>query len=52
MLHRTCLLVETLVDFCDFLNPALTLKVVQFENLCVRPVKVISNVRYLLIEPL
>jgi hypothetical protein len=51
-LNWTCLIVEALVDFCDFLNPALALLVVQFENLRVRPVKVISNIRYLLIEPL
>jgi hypothetical protein len=46
------LIVEALVDFGYFVNPALALKVVQFENLCVRPVEMISNVRYLLIEPL
>lgn len=51
-LNWTCLVVEALVDFRDLLDPALALKVVQFENLCVRPVKVISNIRYLLIEPL
>jgi hypothetical protein len=51
-LNWTRLVVEALVDFGDFLNPALALKVIQFENLCVRPVKVISNIRYLLIEPL
>jgi hypothetical protein len=51
-LNRTCPVVEALVDFRYLLDPTLALQVLQFEYLRVRPVKVISNVRYLLIEPL
>jgi len=46
------LLVEALVDLRDFAHPALSLAVLQREDLFVRPVKVKGYVRYLLIEPL
>jgi hypothetical protein len=46
------LLVKSLVDPGDFGDPALALAVFEREDLLMRPVKVISNVRYLLIEPL
>jgi hypothetical protein len=46
------LLVEAMIDLCDLRDPALTLGVLQRKNLFVRPMKVISNVRYLLVEPL
>jgi hypothetical protein len=46
------LFIETLVDLRDLRNPALALGMFQRQNLFVRPVKVISNIRYLLIEPL
>jgi hypothetical protein len=46
------LFVESPVDLGDLCDPALTLAVFERENLVVRPVKVIGNVRYLLIEPL
>jgi hypothetical protein len=47
-----CLLVEALIDLCDLCDPALALGVLQRKNLFVRPMKVIGDVRYLLIEPL
>jgi len=46
------LIVQSLIDLGDFIHPLLTLLMLQFENLRVRPVKVVCNVRYLLIEPL
>jgi hypothetical protein len=46
------LLIEALIDLRNLHDPALALSVLQRQNLFVRPVKVISNVRYLLIEPL
>jgi hypothetical protein len=50
---RTALLViETVVDLCNLGNPTLAFRMLQRQNLLVRPVKVIRNVRYLLIEPL
>jgi hypothetical protein len=52
VLNWTSPIVESLVDFGYLFNPALSFQVVQLQNLRVRPVKVISNVRYLLIEPL
>jgi len=41
-----------LIDFGNLCDPALTLGMLKRQNLGVRPVKVICNVRYLLIEPL
>jgi len=46
------LIVEPRVNSRDFSYPLLTLRMIQFQNLGVRPVKVICNVRYLFIEPL
>jgi hypothetical protein len=46
------LIVEALVDLCDLSDPTPALGVLQRQNFLVRPVKVISNIRYLLIEPL
>ena len=46
------LLIEALVDLGNLHNPALALGMLQNQNLVVRPVEVISDVRYLLIEPL
>jgi hypothetical protein len=46
------LFVETLVDLCNLGNPTLALSMLQRQNSLVRPMKVIRNVRYLLIEPL
>jgi hypothetical protein len=43
------LLIEALIDLRNLRNPALALGVLQCQDLLVRPVKVISNVRYLLI---
>jgi hypothetical protein len=45
-------LIESLVDLRDLRDPSLTLGVLERQDLVVRPVKVIGNVRYLLIEPL
>jgi hypothetical protein len=45
-------LVETPVDLRDLGDPALPLGVFEPENLLVRPVKVIRDVRYLLVQPL
>jgi hypothetical protein len=46
------LVVEALVDLCNLGDPTLALGVLQRQNFLMRPVKVIGNVRYLLIEPL
>jgi hypothetical protein len=46
------LLVEALIDLSDLRDPALALGVLQRKNLFVRPMKVIGDVRYLLVEPL
>jgi len=46
------LFVEALVDFGNLCNPTLTLAVFERQDLLVRPVKVIGDIRYLLIEPL
>ena len=46
------LFVQARIDLCDFSHPLLTLRMFQFKNLSVRPVKVVRNVRYLFIEPL
>jgi len=46
------LVIETLVDPGNFSYPTLALGMFQRQNLFVRPMKVIRNVRYLLIEPL
>jgi len=46
------LLVEALIDLGDFCNPALTFSMLHRQNLFVRPVKVIGDISYLLIEPL
>jgi hypothetical protein len=40
------------VDLRDLADPVLSLVVLEPENLLVRPVKVICDVRYLLAEPL
>jgi hypothetical protein len=48
----SALLVETPIDLRDLGNPTPALGMVQCQNLPLRPVKVIGNVRYLLIEPL
>jgi hypothetical protein len=44
--------VDALVDPCNLGDPTLTLGVLERQYFLVRPVKVIRNVRYLLIEPL
>jgi len=41
-----------LIDLRNLADPALSLSVLQRQYLLVRPVKVICNIRYLLIEPL
>jgi len=46
------LFIESPIDLGDLSDPALALAVFEREDLVVRPVKVIGNVRYLLIEPL
>ena len=46
------LVIETLVDLCDLLHPTLALRMIQRQDLLMRPVKVVRNIRYLLIEPL
>jgi hypothetical protein len=46
------LFVEPPVDLRDLLDPTLPLGVLEPENLLVRPVEVIRDVRYLLVEPL
>jgi hypothetical protein len=46
------LFIETLVDPGDLGDPALTLAMFKRQDLLVRPMKVIGDVRYLLIEPL
>jgi hypothetical protein len=46
------LLVGTLIDFGNFSDPTLPFGMFQRQDFLVRPVKVISNVRYLLEEPL
>lgn len=48
----TLLVIEALIDFCNLGDPSLALGMLQSDYFFVRPVKVISNVRYLLIEPL
>ena len=45
------LLVEAAVDLRDLRDPLLSLTVFEPEDLLVRPVKVIGDVRYLLAEP-
>jgi hypothetical protein len=52
LLKTVLLFIEPLVDLRDLSDPALALGVFQRQNLFVRPVKVIGNIRYLLIEPL
>ena len=46
------LVVEALVDLGNLADPTLAFGVFQRQDFVVRPVKVIRNVRYLLIEPL
>jgi len=46
------LVIKAPVDLGDLGDPALALRVRQRQDFFVRPVKVIGNVRYLLIEPL
>jgi hypothetical protein len=46
------LVVEALVDPCNLGDPTLAFGVLQRQDFLVRPVKVIRNVRYLLVEPL
>ena len=48
----TRLLIEALIDLRNLHDPALALGVLQGQNLFVRPMKVIGNVGYLLVEPL
>jgi len=45
-------IVETLIDLRNLADPALPLGVLQRQYVLVRPVKVICNIRYLLIEPI
>jgi hypothetical protein len=45
------LLVEAQIDFCDLPHPSLALLMLERQDLFVRPVKMIGNVRYLLVEP-
>jgi hypothetical protein len=51
-IRSALLVVQALVDLCNLGDPALALRVLQRQNFLVRPMKVICNVRYLLIEPL
>jgi hypothetical protein len=51
-LHCFVLLVQAAVDLRDLRDPLLSLTVFEPEDLLVRPVKVIGDVRYLLTEPL
>jgi hypothetical protein len=44
--------IETLMNLGNLCHPALALSMLQGENLFVRPVKIIGNVGYLLVEPL
>ena len=44
--------IEAPVDLCNLRHPTLALGVLQGQDLLMRPVKVIRNVRYLLVEPL
>jgi len=46
------LFIESLIDPGDFGDPSLALAMFERKDLLMRPVKVISNVRYLLVEPL
>jgi len=46
------LFIEAPVDLCDLGDPTLALGVLERQDFFVRPVKVIRNIRYLLIEPL
>src|SRR3982074_905472 len=46
------LLIEPLVDAADLGHPPLPLTMVQLHDLVTRPVKVIGEVRYLLVQPL
>ncbi len=45
------LLVQALIDPGDLGNPALPLAVLQRHDLLIRPMKVIGDVGYLLVEP-
>jgi hypothetical protein len=47
-----CVFVETAVDLRDLGDPFRPLRVLEPEDLLVRPVKVIRDVRYLLLQPL
>jgi len=44
--------IKALIDLRNLHDPALALGVLQRQNLFVRPVKVIGNVGYLLVQPL
>ena len=46
------MLIQPLVDPRDFGDPPLTLAVVQLHDLVIGPVKVIGQVRYLLVQPI
>jgi len=46
------LVVEPAIDLRDLLDPALAFAMLQAQDLLVRPVKVIRDIRDLLIEPL
>jgi len=49
---RLSLVVQTLVDLCNLGDPTLAFGMLQRQDFLVRPVKVIRDVRYLLVEPL
>lgn len=51
-LHIFRLVVEPAIDPGNFRHPLLTLQMLHFEYLVVRPVKVVCDIRYLFIEPL
>jgi hypothetical protein len=46
------LVIEASIDLGDLRDPALALAMLEPQDLCVRPVEMKGNVRYLLIEPL
>jgi hypothetical protein len=46
------LLIEAFIDLGDFCDPALAFSMLHRQNLSVRPVKVIGNIGYLLVQPL
>ena len=44
--------VQAAIDLDDFLDPTPTLAVLQAQDVVMRPVKVVRQIRYLFVEPL